>query len=117
MEYTRIELIDICERAFVPQSDWSDRDSASSQMKVGQALALLKAGCHYQIKTKENVSDGSRCITDSDTIWIQFWVKDFSWFEYHDEEANEIEGNNKADYHFYLPTDKRLKKTKGKDWY
>lgn len=34
-DYTREELISICERAIVPQSKWWDRDSEQAQAGVG----------------------------------------------------------------------------------
>ena len=118
MKYERQELIEICEAAFVPQSKWSDRDSASSQIKLGTAYALLKAGCKYEIQTKENSDEGSSCITDDNTIWIQFWVKDFQWFDWLDADEEEYpDGREDHDYHFYLPTKKRLSESQGEDWY
>ena len=113
MEYTREKLIEICEKAIVKHDQWSDRDSASSHIGVGTCWALLKAGCKFQINTKENIKGD--CVTDNHTIWIQLWVKDFGWFEYAEEE--EEDGYDKSDYHFYLPTEKRLKEANSKDWY
>ena len=113
-KYTRKELIEICEQAVVSQEKWSNRDSASSHIGIGTCWALLKAGCKFEIKITE---DGDGCYTDDRTIWIQFWVKDFAWFEhcYDDDESKDGLENN--EYHFYLPTLKRLKAAKGKDWY
>lgn len=110
MKYTRAELIKICEKAFVPQKKWMDRDSADSQIQLGACYALLKAGCYFEIQTKGN------CKTDSKTIWIQFWVHDFQYFEY-GADSFKKDGNEDGDYHFYLPTMNRLKDRKGGDWY
>lgn len=112
-EYTREELIAICERAFVPQEHWWDRDTAGAQIKMGSCLALLKAGCYFEI---QYTKDGSGCSTDENTIWIQFWVHDFIWFETEHTERDE-KGNKFHDYHFYLPTESRLDERKGMDWY
>lgn len=109
MEYTREDLLKICEQAFVPQELWRDRDSAESQMLLGKAYALLKAGCYFEVTYK-----GSSCVTDERTIWVQFWVHDFMYFEGSDDNPN---GNADYDYHFYLPTQKRLDEAKGGDWY
>lgn len=114
VDYSREELIAICEKAFVPQKDWEDRDSSSAQIKLGGCYALLKAGCEFEIKTEENTSDGSRCVTDSETIWIQFYVHDFLWFELCEDDNK---GSATGDYHFYLPTVKRLLEAEGSDWY
>lgn len=101
--YTREELIDICEKAFVKQEKWGNRDSASAMMQTGKAYALLKAGCEYSIDDE----------TDGETIWIQFYVHDFSWFE----EGGDTKGNKSHDTYFYLPTLKRLKEVRSGDWY
>lgn len=111
--YTREELLDICEKSFVPQDKWWDRDSASAQLGVGKCYALLKAGCEYKILF---TVDGDGCSTDDKTIWIQFYVHDFQWFEY-GSESFDHRGVEDMDYHFYLPTLKRLEERKGGDWY
>lgn len=102
--YTREDLIAICERAVVPVNRWSNRDSARSQEKIGTAWALLKAGCDWH----ESVSPAS----DEDTIWIEIEYPGFSAFE---------EGRDEREYWeeelFYLPTEKRLDRWSGKDWY
>lgn len=115
-KYSREKLIDICERAFVPQEKWSNRDTARSQIGIGSCYALLKAGCYYEILTEENTSKGSVCVTDAQTIWIQFWVHDFQWFEC-GSDCFEKDGREDMDYHFYLPTPERLEEVDGKDWY
>lgn len=116
-KYTRKELIEICESAIVSQNKWNDRDSASSQIDIGKCWALLKAGCKFEISTKDNEKI-SQCITDDKTIWIQFWVKDFCWFDTLDADSSELpDGIKNSDYFFYLPTKKRLEESKGKDWY
>ena len=111
MEYTREKLIEICEKAFVPHEDWGNRDSAMSQIALGSCYALLKAGCYFEIQYTKN---GSGCHTDDHTIWIQFWVRDFMYFEGVQDTAN---GNADSEYIFYLPTEKRLKEREGRDWY
>lgn len=109
-DYPRERLIKICEQAFVDQSKWHDRDSAASQIGIGSCYALLKSGCKYEIQFTEN---GQGCHTDEDTIWIQFWVKDFMWFEL----GGNKDGNDNHDYHFYIPTEKKLESCNGQDWY
>lgn len=109
-DYTREELIKICEKAIVPESKWSDRDSASSIRQVGDCWALLKAGCDFEVRTKENTEKDSNCITDEDTIWVDFFFNGFQRFEYGEDVDKEEKTN-------YLPTPKRLSEIKGKDWY
>ncbi len=116
-KYTRKELIEICEKSIVNQSKWNNRDSASSQIGIGKCWILLKSGCKFEISTKENTHIGE-CITDNDTIWIQFWVKDFQWNDTLDGDEEEYpDGIASSEYFFYLPTTKRLKEKENKDWY
>lgn len=104
MNYTREQLINICEKSFVPQTKWRNRDTADSILGVGKCLALLKAGCHFEIKEE----------TTESTIWIQFFVRDFGWFE---GSQDCKDGNQSHDYYFYLPTAKTLEEVNGGDWY
>lgn len=103
--YDREELIEVCERAFVREAEWSDRDSARAQMQLGQAYALLKAGCNYFITKIER-----------GTIWVTITYKGFNWFE------GSLDGPDhrdelKDDESFYLPTVERLDRANGGDWY
>ncbi|MEM6342559.1 MAG: hypothetical protein AAF927_01720 [Bacteroidota bacterium] len=119
MEYTREDLIGICEAAIVPQDKWNDRDSAIAHLQLAKAYVLLKAGCKFRVD-KEEDAETSLCVTDDDTIWIQFWVKDFMWVEDYDpihDDPKHKDGYDRNDYHFYLPTRKRLASANGGDWY
>lgn len=113
--YTREQLIKLCERSIVQHKLWKNRDSYAAQTNVGSLLVLLKAGCKFELATKENSDRRSKCICDEDTLWVRIWVKDFIWFENLDEET-EPEGRLVSDI-FYLPTEKRLLSTIGSDWY
>jgi tetrahydrodipicolinate N-succinyltransferase len=115
--YTREKLIEICEKAIVNQSKWQNRDTAASQISIGKCWALLKSGCKFMVQTEENRED-SELVTDENTIWIQFWVKDFKWFDWLDANEEEYpDGCKEHDYFFYMPTEKRLENSKGEDWY
>ena len=112
MEYTKENLIEICEKSFIPQEKWNNRNSAMSQIALGQCYALLKAGCEFEIQYTE---DSQGCNTDDRIIWVQFWVKDFMYFEGVNDDKR---GNANSDYHFYLPTKKRINEVGiGNDWY
>lgn len=118
MKYSANELIKICEAAVVSQNKWEDRDSAAAQIQVGKCLALLRAGCKFEVKTKENSKPKDSCVSDDHTIWLEFWVKDFKWFDLLDQDEETYpDGCQDSDYTFYLPTKKRLNETKGGDWY
>lgn len=101
---TTEELIALCEAAIVPVDKWHDRDSAQSQIKIGQAFALLKAGAEWR------ESDDPK--TDENTVWIEITYPGFWAFE---------EGRNDREHweteYFYIPTAKRLADREGKDWY
>lgn len=111
--YTREELIAICEQSIVPQEDWRNRDSESAQRGIGKVWALLKAGCEFEI-TK---GAPGNCVTDHKTIWVTIWSKGFNYYE----SFCSYDGDDPKDYmerhHHYLPTPKRLEDAAGKDWY
>lgn len=56
---TREDLLALCERAFVPHDRWRNRDSSSAQRQLGEAYALLKAGCDFYVSGK----------SDTGTLW------------------------------------------------
>lgn len=99
--YTRDELVAICERAIVAEDAWRDRDSAGAQMQIGQAWALLAAGCEFDIES-----------ADDETIWIEVHPRGFMTFECGVEDAGTADWQT-----FYLPTPQRLDAAAGTDWY
>ena len=105
--YTRADLIEICERAIVPHDKWTDRDTPRSQTRVGEAWALLKAGCDFDVTYKPRYErDG--CVTDDQTIWLEITHDDFGTFDWGGPQEVET---------FYLPTPKRIDAHEGRDWY
>jgi len=110
IDYSREELIGLLAQSFVPEEKWRNRDSAGAQRQVGECLALLKAGCDFEVLTAGNL------ITDDKTIWVEIWFKGFQYFEgcYEDEDS---ERNKKQSDTFYLPTAEHLEKAEGSDWY
>ncbi|MCK4527992.1 hypothetical protein KAW18_11540 [candidate division WOR-3 bacterium] len=101
-DYTRDELITLCERALVAKGKWMDRDTYDSQVGIATTWMLLKTGHDFIIMT-----DGS-CATDDYTIWVRFYgICDFSSFE----------GGEANDELFYIPTQSRLDDADGYDWY
>lgn len=99
----RKELLEICEKAFVKEKDWRDRDSASAQRQLGECYALLKAGCDFTILTEKS---------DENTIWLEVYSHGFCWFVSIDHDKSDMDRET-----YYLPTKKRLEETNGKDWY
>ena len=105
-EYTREELIDICERAIVPVEKWGNRDSPGAHEKLGLCLVMLKAGCRFHVTYHGDKNDP--CITNDSTIWLYVFWPSFGTIEY---------GGAESEEHFYLPTPQRLEQRKGRDWY
>ena len=105
-EFTREELIDICERAVVPVKQWGNRDSASAHLQLGQCTVLLKAGCDF----KAYRGNGRIHKDNMDTIEVHVFFPGFEAFEYGREGIEEHES-------FYLPSPERLEKRAGMDWY
>ncbi|WP_436702452.1 hypothetical protein [Nocardioides sp. BYT-33-1] len=103
IDYTREDLIAICERAVVPHDRWGDRDTPGAQEGVGKAWAFLKAGCTFRVST-----EGKYCVTDDRTIWIEIDHDDFGTRDWGGPGETET---------FYLPTPARLDATAGRDWY
>jgi hypothetical protein len=105
-DYTREELIAICERAVVPVDRWDNRDTPSSQEGVGHCWALLRAGCAFRV-----LAGTERCSTDERTIWLAVMHPTFNTFELGEDDA----GLDAAT--FYLPTPASLDAANGGDWY
>lgn len=96
-KYTREDLIDICDKAVVPYNSWCNRDTPSAQAQTATARAYLLAGCDFKISTDGNLT------TDENTVWV--YIKHYEF-------------EDTADWHsYYLPTEKSLKESEGRDWY
>lgn len=103
-ELSRDALIALCRRGVVPVDQWRDRDSAGAQKQLGEALALLEAGCDFR--------QASHAEPTTSTIWIMITYPGFNAFEYgRDDIANH------DDDLFYIPTLDRLERAAGGDWY
>ena len=111
--YTREELIDICERAIVPEEKWRNRDSEKAHVQVGECWALLRAGCEFEVL----YCPGGSTSTDHETIWLRTYSQGFNYFEggwsLDDEDPRDY---LRKELH-YLPTPKRLDQANGGDWY
>lgn len=112
IEYSREELVALCERAVVPVEKWRNRDSASAQEGIGRAWVMLRAGCEFDVRYGPPTIERSGCFTDESTIWIDIEWPGFQAFEY--ERANTRLWDSDI---FYLPTAARLERANGDDWY
>lgn len=103
IEYTRDDLIGICEQAFTSESSWTNRDSATAHRQLGECYALLRAGCDFSILR------GPKLTTDERTVWVKVTFKGFAHFDWGGEYDAEL---------YYLPTLDRLATAgSGRDWY
>ncbi|WP_138945277.1 hypothetical protein [Plantibacter sp. M259] len=100
----REQLIDLCWRGVVPVDHWYDRDSADAQKQLGEALALLRAGCEYRLTTNPKQTD--------QTIWVEIEYPGFNAFEDGRDDRSAWDRTL-----FYIPTVERLERREGKDWY
>lgn len=103
MSVTREVLIELCERGTVPEDQWHDRDSQGAQTQLGKAWALLRAGCDFA-----DVSDDPDLGDHGGTIWIRIYSKGFKHFDWNGGLENDL---------FYIPSEERLDRADGKDWY
>lgn len=112
--FTREQLIGLCEQARCPEERWSDRDSASAQRQLGEAWALLSAGCTFLVLPNRGRPEphSSHLVTDEQTIWVSIESKGFNYFEGDSDGLGPLDEDS-----FYLPTDARLSAADGEDWY
>jgi hypothetical protein len=109
-DITREELIALCERGRVPQEKWSNRDSASAQRQLGEAWALLSAGCEFEILSSGDLrSDKSRW-------WIEIKYEGFKYHESYSPYEDDREDFLSKDT-AYIPTSACLDAANGEDWY
>lgn len=127
---TREELIALCEQGFVGETNWHNRDSAKAMMQLGEAYALLKAGCEFRILRGDETNNDPRAghqkrgdmswkgmASDKNTWWVQFFVQGFDFHENGGPEFNDGYDFRQEET-AYIPTALRLKKRGiGEDWY
>lgn len=128
-QYSREELIAICQDAVVPCEKWRNRDSRCSQVQISDIHALLCVGAEFEIGGD----------TDDYTIWICFKnltdEQKAKRLEYrlaidsredyfkkcdpnYESEMFESDGIDvNCLYEVYMPTRERLEQVKGEDWY
>ena len=106
-EPTREELIELCESAIAPEDSWYDRDSQGAQAQLGEAWALLRAGCEFTLADDPKSTDK--------TWWISVYSKGFNYFEWGgmDDDDHKL----LKDDRFYIPTAASIHQAKGGDWY
>lgn len=101
-DITREELIELCQDGIVPQRKWYNRDSAGAQRQLGEARALLSAGCEYRVLREGSLKSNDR------TIWIEIESEGFAYHDYDGPLDRET---------YYIPTRKRLNENADSDWY
>ncbi|MBA2678645.1 MAG: hypothetical protein H0U76_09680 [Ktedonobacteraceae bacterium] len=113
IDYTREELIVLCELAIIPEESWRHIDTSSGQKKIGNCWALLKAGCQFSVLTKDNKRKKGTVfsVTNERTIWVEIEMKGVVPFK-QGPYANSIPQIEL----FYIPTLERLEAANGEDW-
>lgn len=116
---SRQDLIQLCVDGVVQEKDWTDRDSAKSQIQLGEACALLMAGCDFRVLTGEvKSSPTSHLVSDADTWWIEIFYEGFGYYEtFSSEDTEEERLSYRQSKTAYIPTRQRLNDRVGKDWY
>jgi hypothetical protein len=113
-DWTRGELIAICERAVVAVSDWNRMEGPEAHEKLGLCWVLLKAGCDVDVMPPSRPGVTGGCATTDQHIWVVL-----SWPSASDLRMGfrpqATTGSNCAA--FRLPTPARLNQAAGKDWY
>lgn len=104
--YSRKELISLCEDSIRPESVWHDRDSEQAHRQVGEAWALLKAGCEFKVLDESTRVDS--LVSDDRTIWVEIRSKGFAHFDW---------GGPYREDTRYIPTRERLDNVGDRDWY
>lgn len=94
----REQLLSLCESGFVPEERWSNRDSSSAHRQLGEAYALLKAGCDFTVYDQKHKS-----------WWVAIQFKGFDAFEYGEHHTTSES--------FYIPTAESIARADGGDWY
>lgn len=133
---SREHLIELCEKAVVHHTKWSDRDSYCAQMSVASIYKGLTAGLDFVVVTKEICPNYH---SDENTLIIRFKspidhekllkgkeLKISSREDYFrdcdPEYTTEMFDGEGIDFRSrytqtYMPTEKSLLRCKGNDWY
>lgn len=97
----REQLIELCERGIVPEVKWSNRDSSAAHRQLGEAWALLRAGCDFHVSPE----------VEHNAWWVHVDFDGFNRFEYGRDEAP------KETERYYIPTAESLAAADDGDWY
>lgn len=113
-DWTREELIAICQRAVVPVKDWRHLQAAEVHEKHGLCWVLLTAGCEFTVQPAAPEGTRRSCATDAQYIWVFIAWPDVSDLRLGTRPKAPAGSNCAA---FRLPTPARLDEAAGKDWY
>lgn len=95
-DYTREEMIALCDKAIFDVADWSNRDHPEAMVQVGKCWALLKSGCQFKIITEDENNIG--LVTMEHIVWLEITFPVFNDFEYGTTKTPEYSET------FYIPT-------------
>jgi len=108
-DYSRENLIAICDAAIVPEEFWDNPRTPQTQKMVGILWAQLRAGCEFTVHV-EAVDEFDCFVSDDQTIWLDVESIELKMHEKH------LDKKHKRIELFYLPTPKRLRECSGRDW-
>jgi hypothetical protein len=81
LDYSREELIELCEKSIVPVLDWGG-GSRSAHLRLAECWMLLKAGCRFRVLCDFLDGKSENDVTDQQTIWLRVrWPNqaDLNW--------------------------------------
>jgi len=109
LDYSREELLDICEKALVSEAHWGSEDSAWRQLRVGQIWALLKDGCAFKIILQADCAEAE---AEDESAYCPYYTNERTiWFEIYYRGKNEDEVEI-----YFLPTIERLTNPENQKW-
>lgn len=102
--YTREQLLEICELACCPQSDWGNRDTAQMIRQLAEVYVLLKCGCGFVCYERDWQAGQDK------TFSCEVTFNGFGYFDY---------GGAPETVDCYMPHLEFVKarRAKGDDWY
>jgi hypothetical protein len=95
VDYTREEIIALCDKAIFDVAEWSNRDHPQAMIQVGKCWALLKAGCQFKVITEDPLNIG--IVTNEKIVYLEVWYPVFGDFE------NDTTEDPKHSDNFYIP--------------
>lgn len=118
-DYTREELIAICEQCYVPSSKWGDRDSYIAQRNASNIHGLLLSGAYFEldIYSEDNIDINFHNISQeqNNNRYNGFEVDSLDSYLEENEDSEMFDSFDDSSFG-YLPTQSRLDEHENGDW-